>query len=121
MNYSIKIDLLKLKNTCATNLKGKTETKRCLIIPIDDNSIFVGEKGIYLDLTAFELQEKRGQSHILKVNIPKEVRDAMSEEERKAQPIVGGMKEIAPVQPTPMNITAQTGSAQFETFDDLPF
>ena len=27
MNYSIKIDLLKLKNTCATNLKGTINIK----------------------------------------------------------------------------------------------
>lgn len=32
-NFGIKIDLLKLKNSFVTNLKGKAATKRCLVIP----------------------------------------------------------------------------------------
>jgi hypothetical protein len=30
-NFGIKIDLLKLKNSFVTNLKGKAATKRCLV------------------------------------------------------------------------------------------
>ena len=43
-NFGIKIDLLKLKNSFVTNIKGKTATKRCLVIPIDDSGVFLGEK-----------------------------------------------------------------------------
>ena len=46
-NFGIKIDLLKLKNSFVTNLKGKAATKRCLVIPIDDSGVYLGEKGVY--------------------------------------------------------------------------
>lgn len=49
-NFGIKIDLLKLKNSFVTNLKGKAATKRCLVIPIDDSGVYLGEKGVYLNL-----------------------------------------------------------------------
>ncbi len=94
-NYSIKADLLKLKGAFLTNLKGKTATKRCLIIPVDDAGLFVGEKGIYLNMTGVEMREpKYGDSHCVKINLDREVYNAMSEEERKAIPILGGMHEI---------------------------
>lgn len=57
---------------------------------------------------------------MIKQSLPKEVREQMSEEERKAQPILGGMK--------PMNIEARNGAsncdapfAQVSDLDDLPF
>lgn len=49
-NFSIKEDLLKLKGAFITNFKGRTETKRCLVIPVDDSGLYVGEKGVYLNL-----------------------------------------------------------------------
>lgn len=60
-NFSIKTDLLKLKGAFVTNLKGKTATKRCLIIPVDDAGLFIGEKGVYLNLTAIEMQNQSTQ------------------------------------------------------------
>ena len=79
-NFGIKIDLLKLKNSFVTNLKGKAATKRCLVIPIDDSGVYLGEKGVYLNLTAVEMREQRyGDTHVLKQSLAKEVR---SEERR---------------------------------------
>lgn len=44
-NFNIRLDLLRLQGAFTRNLKGKTATKRCLIIPIDDNpGMFLGEK-----------------------------------------------------------------------------
>ena len=119
MNYSIKLDMMKLTNAGAMNVRGKTgAVKRCVVIPIEDNYMYVGEKGIYLDLTCFELQEKNGHSHLIKVNLPKEVRDAMSEDQRRSQPIVGDLKEI---QPRPMIIEETVEASPYDTGDDLPF
>ena len=122
MNYSIKIDLLKVKNAFVRNITGKESTKRCIIIPIDGNvDLFEGEKGVYLNVTAFELREPKDyQSHLLKVSLPKEAFAAMSDEEKKNQPILGGMKQFipAPVEHAPV------GSATMEPgdgTDDLPF
>ena len=83
-NYSIKTDLLKLKGAFVTNLRGKTATKRCLIIPVDEAGLFVGEKGVYLNLTAIEMQNpKFSETHCVKVSLDKERYDAMTEEERQ--------------------------------------
>lgn len=121
-NYSIKTDLLKLKGAFVTNLKGKTTTKRCLIIPVDEAGLFVGEKGVYLNLTAIEMQNpKYSETHCVKVSLDKERYDAMTEEERQAQPIIGGMKQLERKQ-SEMPVTGQIdGSQAFEDDNDLPF
>ena len=43
-NFSIKVNLLKLTGAFLTNFKGNTTTKRCVVIPIDDSNLFLGEK-----------------------------------------------------------------------------
>lgn len=122
-NYGIKIDLLKLKGAFMRNLQGKAETKRCLIIPVDDcDGIYLGEKGCYLNMTAIEMQEpKYTDTHCIKVNIPQEQREAMTEEERNAIPILGGLHAIEVKQAT-MQVTETIGQEAFApTDDDLPF
>lgn len=119
-NFSIKMNLLKIKGAFLTNLKGKTETKRCLIIPVDDAGLFVGEKGCYLDAVAIAMNEpKYSETHCLKQSLEKERYEAMSEEERKAQPIIGVMK---PLKRQEAEVTGQMdGSQALENNDDLPF
>lgn len=121
-NFSIKTDLLKLKAAFMTNLKGKTATKRCLIIPVDDAGLFIGEKGVYLNLTAIEMREPKYQdTHCVKVSLDKERYDAMSEEERNAQPIIGGMRQLER-QTAEMPVTSTLdGSQVLGDDDDLPF
>lgn len=41
-NFSIKANLLKIKGAFVTNLKGKTATRRCLVIDIDESGMFLG-------------------------------------------------------------------------------
>lgn len=120
-NYSIRTDLLKIKGAFMTNLKGKTTTKRCLVIPVDEAGIFVGEKGVYLNMTAFEMKEpKYNETHCIKVQIDKERFEAMSEEERKSMPIVGGMKRLER-QTAEMNVTDVVDGTSMMDADDLPF
>ena len=121
-NFSIKTDLLKLKGAFVTNLKGKTATKRCLIIPVDDAGLFIGEKGVYLNLTAIEMREPKYQdTHCVKESLDKERYDAMSEEERNAQPIIGGMRQLER-QAAEMPVTSTLdGSQVLGDDDDLPF
>ena len=74
MNQSIKINLSKLQDAKLVNLTGKTETKQCLVIPIENSGLFVGEKGVYLNCSAFELHEQKyGQTHLVKLSLEKEV------------------------------------------------
>lgn len=121
-NFGIRLDLLKLSNAFMKNLTGRTATKRCLIIPVDDNdSIFLGEKGCYLNLTAFEVNNPQyDDTHIIKGNLSKEVRERMTEEQRNALPILGNMRPIKPAQMQvngSINMDAQEG----DNMDDLPF
>lgn len=119
-NFSIKIDLLKLGKAFVSNVTGKTgTTKRCLIIPIDDARLFVGERGVYLNLTGIETKEQKyGDTHCLKQNIEREVYDALTDEERKALPILGGMHEYQSKQIT---ITETITKDDLENPDDAPF
>ena len=65
----------------------------CLILPIAANHLFEGKDGaLYLDLTAFELKEKKeGQTdtHLVKQQLPADVFKAMSDEQKKSTPILG--------------------------------
>ena len=116
MNQSIKLDLLKLKGAAVVNLKGKTATKRCLVIPIEDAQLFLGQKGCYLNLTAIEMQNSQyGNTHCVKQSYDRSVYDAMTEEERNAQPIIGSVRPLMKQAPAieASNIVANE--------DDLPF
>lgn len=120
-NYSIKTDLLKLKGAFVTNLKGKTATKRCLIIPVDEANLYVGEKGVYLNMTAIEMREpKYSETHCVKQSLDRERYEAMTDEERNAQPILGGMKQLER-KATQMNVTGMVDGASMINNDDLPF
>lgn len=120
-NFSIKEDLLKLKGAFITNFKGRTETKRCLVIPVDDSGLYVGEKGVYL--TAIEMENPQyKETHCIKQSLDKEIYEALSEEQRQALPIIGGMKPLAKKAAPQMNVNSTFDGAQaVENTDDLPF
>lgn len=121
-NYGIRLDLLKLKGAVVRNLKGRTDTKRCLIVPIDEcDGMFLGEKGCYLNLMALEMQNPKYQdTHCIKPEIPRDKREAMTEEERNAIPIIGGLHAIEQTQNT-MQVNSSIGVESFEQEEDLPF
>ena len=119
-NFSIKANLLKVKGAFVTNLKGKTATKRCLVIDIDESGMFLGEKGCYMNMVAIEMNEIRyGDTHVVKVSLSKEAVEGMTEEERNAIPILGGMR---PLIFQPKQVQGQLdGASVCENMDDLPF
>ena len=118
-NFSIKEDLLKLKGAFITNFKGRTETKRCLVIPVDDSGLYVGEKGVYLNLTAIEMENPQyKETHCIKQSLDKEIYEALSE----ALPIIGGMRPLVKKAAPQMNVGSTFDGAQaVENTDDLPF
>lgn len=127
-NYGIHFNALKYVNSGVLNIKGRSETKRCLVVPIEDNHLFesVNEDGspkaVYLDLNAFALREpKYEQTHIVKQSLPKEVRESMTKEQLDAMPILGGMKPL--VNPSANASTASNVPFAQPTEDDsdLPF
>jgi hypothetical protein len=129
-NISIKVNLKQLKHV-EREMKGLDgKMIKCLIIPLDENLIYQGEKGAYLNLTAIEIKDRskflpdQKDTHLVKQDIPKEKYDAMSDEQRKAMPILGnailwGRKEPAPNESSEMSNSAV--DAYLEEQDDLPF
>ena len=103
------------------SMQGLNGMVECLVIPIALNNLYKGEKGIYLDLIAFEIEKKANDSkdtHLVKQSLSKEVREKMTDAEIKAMPIIGnlqvwsGVTEAEPK--TDVNAVADEKS-------DLPF
>jgi len=120
-NISVKINLRQLKSAIRT-MKGANGDIECVVIPIAANHLVKGEKGVYLDMTGFELKEKkadRKDTHIVKQTLPKEVFDAMSDEEKQKTPIIGNMIVWGYQEPAPVNV--EVGDITEGTDGDLPF
>ena len=120
-NYSIKTDLLKLQGAFVTNIKGKTATKQCLCIPIQESGLFLGKQGCHLNLTAIEMQNPQySDTHCIKVSFDRAVYEKMTEEQRAAQPIVGGLHELKRKPQAAVDLSADNPYIA-DTTDDLPF
>lgn len=121
MRFNIKLNLLNLRNAAITRIKGAQETKLCLVVPIEDNWLYVGEKGVYLDLTAFELRDagRNGETHLLKRSLPRNAYKTMSEEERRTQPLLGSMRPAESHAQAAAVVTAPEAFA--EDAEELPF
>ena len=121
-NYSIKIDLQKLQNAFLRKFTGKTATKTCICIPIEDNpALFLGEKGCYLSLVANAQENSQyGNSHFVRGDIPRELYDQMTDEQRKSFAILGNMKPILPKQQQ-VSATTSMDTPEDQPQDDLPF
>lgn len=120
-NISIKINLRQLKSAVRT-MKSASGNLECLIIPIDQNHLVKGEKGVYLDMQAYELKERkadRKDTHLIKQSLPKEVFDAMTDEEKKVTPIIGNLVVWGYSEPAPVNV--EITDASEGTDGDLPF
>ena len=123
-NYGIKVDLLKLQGAFMRNMtSSKTNvTKRCVCVPVDDNDcVYLGEKGCYLNMSAFETPGSQfGNTHMVKPDIPKEQREQMTDEQKMAIPVLGNMR---PMQGSSMPVsgTSMVDAPEGQGEDDLPF
>lgn len=117
-NFSIKLNLLQLRGAFMLNMKGRAATKLCLVIPVEDANLFAGQKGTYLDLAAFAVRNPQyGDTHCVKQSLDRLVRQVMTNEERKAQPIIGNMR---PLRQEPQE-QAIPAAGLVDSDDDLPF
>lgn len=116
-----KINLLNL-HAIRKIMPGKTGPVECLVIPIEVNKLFIGEKGVYLDLIAFEIDPSKRNvegkdTHLIKQSFSKEIREKMTEEQLKELPILGNLQVWSERQESePVSST----EVQDET-SDLPF
>lgn len=132
-NISIKLNLRQLKHVEREMNNKDGKPIKVLILPLEENMIFQGEKGAYLNLTAIEIKDRskfsadQKDTHLVKQDIPKATYEAMSEDQRKAMPILGnailwGRQEAAPVESSEMsNSAVDEYLNKDEGHDDLPF
>lgn len=129
-NFQIKQNLLKFNNAFVMNIKGKSSSKICVCIPIEDNNLFVSAddnlkaKAVYADVNVNQYEEGKsqyGDTHYLRLSVPKEIREKMTEEEKKAIPYLGNMKPSQIQQKQSADIESPTYSVPEDDMDDLPF
>jgi len=84
---------------------------------------FSERRDCYLNMTAIEMREPQYQdTHCIKGDVPKEKREAMSEDEQRAIPILGGLRPIERKDPPQMQVNGTLGEDAFApSDDDLPF
>ncbi len=94
MNITTKVNLSSLTHGIKKMKKQNGEFTECLIIPIAENNLFKGTRGVYLELVAWPYKEiaEGKDTHYLKQSLSKELRDAMTEEEKKDQKFFGSLK-----------------------------
>lgn len=109
-NFTVKINLA-LMNGVKT-ITSKKNNEKYVCIPLSENFIFEGRKGLYLDLTAYSYEGKFGESHFLKNRIPKDVYEKMSDEDKRNTQIIGSMS------PLEMD-NGITEEADFQEFDEI--
>ena len=135
-NISVKLNLTQIKHA-RREMSGKDGKKvDCLIIPIDENGLIKGEKGVYFNMTAIEIKDRSNfkpdqkDTHLLKQSFPTEVYSQMSDEQKNSQPILGNAIDwgkVAPSEPRPQQSDSLSESAvdnyndNKEEHDDLPF
>lgn len=93
-NFNFKLDLSKFEGFGKVTLTGKSgQAKRCIVIPIEGNSVFEGEKGTYIDLVCFETPNSDFGSHMVTLSKTKEEQEREKQTgKRIRKPIVGNLK-----------------------------
>ena len=80
-NGMLSIYLNRLNNATVEVVRGK----ECVVIPVNDNNLFISSKGtIVLTTLLLKMKESKwGKTHSIPAHIKKEEREKMSEEQRK--------------------------------------
>ena len=128
MNLNIKINLLALENVAIIPIQGSSKTKKCVVIPIEDNDIYMSmdeelkPKSAYLSAIAWESKEvgKYGDTHRICQSFSKEYRERVGEEELKKKPILGNGKPVQKKEQGVVKTEAKTPDVKVSE-DDLPF
>ena len=107
-------------------VKGKKEGETLICIPIKENELYKSEKGnVFLDIVGFEFNDKSDKeyknTHLLKQSFSKERLGEMTEDEKKALPILGNARVSGSGQRSEPEPNSATGGDVANGVDDLPF
>lgn len=130
------INLRKLQGILRKYRLKNGEYTECVVINTDKNYLYHHDNGdLSLELVMFKIKTPKGSAtHNIKLNVPKEVYDSMSEQERNEVPFLGSAKfrviqpqanndnELEKLMPTDLD-HFQSLETDFpaEYHDDLPF
>lgn len=121
-----KFNLAALKSV-VRELPGKDKDKKvkCLIIPIEENNLFLSEKGaVYLDTIAFESDKIKEFTHSVKQSFSKKKMEELGLTNNDI-PFLGNLEYISDGQvqntQTASSVLEQTDSPMVTDVDDLPF
>ena len=86
-NGTVNIHLNKLKDVSVVDVRGR----KCVIIPVDDNGIYISEKGtIVLSYFMSKMKEESwGKTHSLKRKLTKEEYKTWTKEQKDNNPFAG--------------------------------
>lgn len=118
-----KINLSTLKHGL---VKGKTEGETLICIPVKANQLFLSEKGnVFFDIVGFEYDDKSDKqykdTHLLKQSFSKEYLESLTEEQRKALPIIGNARVSESGKRSESAPNSVTGGSVADGVEDLPF
>lgn len=98
--FNLKQNLLRLNGACVWDALTKSgDKKKVILIPVEENDIFIGEKGAYLSSVLIPSDKMGESTHFNKLSVERAKFAAMSEEERNKIPIIGDMKPFKQVEP----------------------
>lgn len=125
---NMSLNITNIRGAFVREIKGKSKNVPCVIIPIDEQTMFVGEKGVYVNLVAFPLKEEHRngdndeRTHSIKQSFRKDFLNSLSKDERRALPYLGNVSVFR------RDTVATQASSQpavemmpFDNDDDLPF
>jgi len=131
------INLARLKNVGIMNVKGQGSTKKCIVIPIEDNDIYIKveerttQEGVAytskLYALGVEVYEKRetdqhGNSHHAKLSTSKEwINKHTQQELDERNKVYLGNFKVMEIPSTNQASTIQAPVMEAQTDDDLPF
>ena len=123
------LDLLKLRNACVATLGNQTK-KRCVVIPIDDNDLYVKcedgstkPRSVYLGVSLWERNQasQYGHTHYAKQSFSKAFRENPDNKELLDNaPFLGDFKPIVRTR-APQQFAAPQMEVSQGGQDDLPF
>ena len=128
-NGTVNIHLNKLKDASVVDVRGR----KCIVIPVDDNGIYISEKGtIVLSYFMSKLpEEKWGKTHMLKRKLTKDEYKSWTKEQKDNNPVAGYFEPWKPKEggyatsyPSTQNVTPTTYNnpvANNGDVADLPF
>ena len=118
-----KLNLTALKHAM---VKGKAEGEMILCIPVKENKLFLSEKNnVYFDIVGFEFEDKSDSqyknTHILKQSFSKDELSKMTDEQKKAMPIIGNARVTGSGSHSEPSPNSASEGAVLDGVDDLPF